>query len=260
MFCQDWSAVKWANPYLIVKPLYCRSWQCGECAPKRKTQLIAQAHGGDPELFLTLTCRASEGDGPNHRAQLLSKQWKAVRRAAMTEAKRNLKVRAHPAGAKLDPARTEQIKGRTARCVKLTGKTLPFIAVFERHQSGEPHLHILVRAKWINQEWLSKQMMTRLNSPIVDVRAVTDKKRVAFYVSKYLGKDPHKFEGVKRYWTSPDWRLKKMKPASERIGGLVPWKIEQVPYHKYIHDCEGLGYLDVSWREGIAYLTKGPPS
>jgi len=259
MFCEEWCAVKWSNPYLVVKPLLCRSWQCPECAPKRKTQLIAQAHSGEPEIFLTLTCKPTEGDGPNHRAQLLSKQWKAVRRAAIVEARRDLKKRSRPAGRALAAERVDIINGVTQRCVRLTGNSLPFIAVFEQTKNGEPHLHVLVRAKWINQEWLSKQMAERLNSPIVDVRAVTDKKRVVYYVSKYLAKDPHKFQGVKRYWTSPDWRVVKRKPKARELDARSKWKIEEKTYHQYIYEAEDFGYRRVEWIEGMAYLSKGAP-
>src|SRR5690606_38272330 len=77
-----------------------------------------------------------------------------------------------------------------------------FLAVFERTKAGWPHLHVLARAPWIAQRWLSEQMADLIDAPIVDIRKIQDEGRAAKYVSKYVGKDPHVFAGCKRWWRS----------------------------------------------------------
>jgi hypothetical protein len=104
------------------------------------------------------------------------------------------------------------------RQVTLAGDALPFLAVFERHDSGYPHLHIVARAPWIDQNWLSACMIDIADSPIVDVRRAKSKRQVSSYVTKYVGKDSARFHRTKRYWSSRDYCLDpslKEKPPAE---------------------------------------------
>lgn len=90
--------------------------------------------------------------------------------------------------------------------IKRHGKgSLPFLAVFEATKRGWPHLHIVARCKWVDQRWLSARMASLIGAPIVDVRRVKGARKIAAYVSKYIGKNPHRFAGVKRYWRSLDY-------------------------------------------------------
>jgi hypothetical protein len=50
-------------------------------------------------------------------------------------------------------------------------------------------------------------MQELLDAPIVDIRRIQDRGRAAAYCAKYCGKQPHKFEGTKRFWRSLDWRV-----------------------------------------------------
>ncbi len=96
------------------------------------------------------------------------------------------------------------------RCVK-AAKTrygypsIPYFAVFEATQLGQPHLHVLCRLKWIDQRWLSDFMRAAIDAPIVDIRRCTSGRAAARYVSKYLGKAPNKFGTSKRYWCTKDY-------------------------------------------------------
>lgn len=80
-----------------------------------------------------------------------------------------------------------------------------YIAVFEPHVSGWPHLHVLWTGHWIQRKWLSRFMNTHLNSPMVHVSRIKGAKSAAFYVAKYFSKAPEKFGNSKRYWTSKLW-------------------------------------------------------
>lgn len=137
--------------------------------------------------------------------------------------------------------------------------SLDFIAVFEATKRGWPHLHIVARAGWIDQRWLSKRMAALIGSPIVDVRRVDGVGKVAHYVAKYLGKNPHRFEGVKRYWRS----LKYLSPVDDQEPlnpGVPPvWIVEMRHWTCIAMDAAEIGFHVVFGRDSATYSSGEPP-
>lgn len=175
MFChQALSKVKEQGGGLTVEPLYCRAWTCRVCRHRRRAELKHLAQAGYPTTFLTLTVNPKRGDGPDDRARKLTKAWRAL---------------------------------RAAMCRNWPGEKFPFLAVFERTKKGEPHLHILMRAPFIKQAWISERMARLTGAPIVDIRYVRDPSRATGYITKYVSKAPERWEGCKRYWRSQDWKV-----------------------------------------------------
>lgn len=174
MLCTDMMGVKDYNTHFYAFPLTCKRWSCEFCQPIRQNGLKRLARDGRPTTFLTLTCNPQEASSPAERARNLVDAW------------RKLRLR---------------IKKRWNL------SSLPFIAVFEATKAGEPHLHILLRTRYLPQKWVSDQMRQLTNAPIVDIRKVHSRQMAAAYVAKYIGKEPHQFDGTKRYWRSQDWDL-----------------------------------------------------
>lgn len=189
--------------------LRCRAWTCPECSPQRSRELIAQAHAGAPDTFLTLTHRRRPGITANQAAAELARAWRLVRLRLM---------------------RLRKIK------------RLPFLAVVEATKLGWPHLHILLRSTWIDQRWLSEQMQEICGSPIVDIRRIDHGARVNAYVAKYAGKCAHKFGTTKRYWQSKDWQLPRTdaSPPASVVRGT--WGRQDVPLPRWIADFETFGW------------------
>lgn len=194
MLCTEWTLVKDAGEHIYCQPLYCNSWKCEICHPRRADRLQAQAHAGAPNSFLTLTSNPRVGASPDERARLLSAAWKNLRRWI----KRNYNLRA-----------------------------VPFLAVFEKTKRGEPHLHILMRAPFIKQADISLKMDEYADAPIVWITRVRSKKHAARYVAKYVGKDPALFEGTKRYWQSPDYQVTSREDDDELLDGNGEWRVER---------------------------------
>lgn len=155
--------------------LRCKTWSCEICHPINRRQLVARAKLGNPNTFITLTSNPNCHSDKHERARMLVKAWRIIRR------------------------KIEHLPQR---------KRISFIAIFEATKRGEPHLHILCRSSWISQKWLSEQMNALTGAPICDIRRVQDTGRAAAYVTKYVGKSPHRFEGSKRYWASHDYTPK----------------------------------------------------
>lgn len=221
MLCSEFALVKHSFPEITVIPLKCRCWHCDLCRPARRARLEAEARAGAPTLFITLTSRRRPGRSPSEAARALVRAWRTVRQEYL----------------------------------KRHGKSsLHFLAVFEATKQGWPHLHIVARARWVDQRWLSKRMGALIGSPIVDVRRVKSPGQVAAYVSKYIGKNPHRFEGVKRYWRS----IKYLAPAAqveERDQLEAPiWIMDGRTYTRVINDYLDLGF-QVEYTKAKAIIT-----
>lgn len=209
MFCSEWSLVKHTLGAVTIIPLRCRCWSCTECRPARVQRLIEEARAGLPTIFITLTSRRRPNRSPHRAARDLVTAWRTVRQ----------------------------------RYIKVHGPgSLSFLAVFEATKNGWPHLHIVARCRWIDQRWLSRQMAALIGSPIVDVRKVRGVREVANYVSKYIGKNPHRFEGVKRYWRSLDY-LEPVEQAPPVEELEVPlWVVEPRHWTNVVKDYEEYGW------------------
>lgn len=153
-------------------PLYCRSWSCDICHPRRTAELKRKAAKGFPTTFITLTVNPAWGEEPEDRAKRLVTAWRMLR--------------------------------QKLKRMGIADK-VPFLAVFEKTKRGEPHLHIIARAPFISQKLISQFMREYMAAPVVDIRKVKSRRGVARYISKYVSKASHHFAGCKRYWCSQDW-------------------------------------------------------
>lgn len=183
--CGRCTIVKYGSGYREVYRLRCKSWGCDYCQPRRRKRLIREALNGEPNTFITLTLPAHWAEKAEEAVKVLSRAWRLIRK-------------------------------RDARRRK--SRPIPFLAVVEKTKAGTPHLHIICRAKWIDQKWLSRCMDEIAEAPIVDVQRIDNLGRVGGYVAKYVTKDSAKVGTNKRYWQSQDYSLEEKwdKP------GLLP--------------------------------------
>jgi len=195
---------------VVAVALRCRAWTCPECQPVRKAQLIAECHRGAPNTFLTLTLRRIPGRSPNQAAKALARAWRLLR----------LRIMRHR-----------------------SFKKLPFAAVMEAHQSGYPHLHILLRSVWLDQKWLSAQMADIADSPVVSIQRIDHKAKIAGYVAKYAGKAAHKFGTAKRYWFSRDWAVRERKIFQKIFETIGRWEREPGSINTWIANWQSYGWL-----------------
>ena len=179
MYCGEASLVNPGRHAFRAITLWCRSWSCPECSLVRARQLVELAQSGQPTKFITLTVNPATGRSPEDRARALVDAWRAL---------------------------------VVLLCEELQIDHIPYFCVFEATKKGEPHLHILARMPYIRQRWLSKQMADLIEAPIVDIRVVKNARHIAFYLAKYIGKDPHHFGTCKRYWTTRSYALAQVEP------------------------------------------------
>lgn len=85
-------------------------------------------------------------------------------------------------------------------------------------------------------------MRRLIGAPIVDIRRVHSQKQVANYIAKYVGKEPHRFETCKRYWTTRSWRLSKFVPEPIEGSWGDKWIVYRWAAETMRGMYEGLGY------------------
>lgn len=151
---------------------------------------------GNPTTFLTLTVNPRRGQSPDDRARELS------------EALRVLVKRARR---------------------KFPKVPFEYFAVFEETKKGEPHLHILARAPFIPQRWLSDQMAELIEAPIVDIRRAGSARGAARYVAKYVAKGPRSFARNKRYWSSGGYDPDRKERLEQKRANRRNWFVVRQP-------------------------------
>lgn len=220
MLCPDFVKVNRNNDRGHVARLECKRWACEHCAPKNRWKVIKKGMLGTPNAFITLTCKPDQYRTYDEAARDMKRAFVALRKALARE------------------------KGITK---------LPFIAVFEKTKLGWPHLHLLVRAPWIDQRWLSDTWKRLCGAFVVDIRKVQDNGRAARYVSKYLGKDPHGFEGCKRYWRSRDYNNREEEPRPQTQFFGLQWERCDVRIGDYLASLASQGAW-IEERNGLFYF------
>lgn len=196
MICGASSFISYQGPDLVVSRYRCKGWDCQYCGPKRLKRLAKEAYLGNPNKFLTLTARKTDGGCPHEAAAKLVEAWKRMR---------------------------EEIQRKRGI------GAIPFIAVFEKTKEGWPHLHILFRGPYIAQKWISQYMQRRTDSPICWIVKIKSRKKAAAYVAKYISKAPDQFKGRKRYWRNQPYipPLEKKKPSPHE------WHLVQTSLETY---------------------------
>lgn len=222
MLCSEHSSVNENNHEGVVSLLRCKRWSCDLCQDWNRRRVVALARRGQPNCFITLTVNPARYATPDEAAHDL---------------KRGLVL----------------LKRRIAK--RYPSKKFSAMCVFERTKAGWPHLHILARAPWIAQKWLSDQMADLIGAPIVDIRKIQDQGRAAKYVSKYVGKDPHVFAHCKRWWRSHDYDQDDgWKPIKVMYG--TRWQTVEVSYDEYIARAIMFGAEVEEIRSGFAYFKR----
>lgn len=166
--------------------LRCKRWSCPNCAGLNRLRVMHAARKGEPNLFLTLTCRPGRFRTPSEAARDMKRGLVLLRR-------------------------------RIAR--KWGVKNLPFIVVYEATENGWPHMHLLLRAPYMHWKVLRAMWSEITGAHQVDVRFIKHKSQVLFYVTKYIGKALHAFEGCKRWWRSHNYNVIEEAPFKKRNYG-----------------------------------------
>jgi hypothetical protein len=205
-------------------PIRCKRWSCEVCHQINRRRVIQIAAAAGPRAMLTLTVSSTDYPDPAQAAVALKEGLRLLR----------LGLKRH--------ARLENFE---------------FLAVFEKHKSGHPHLHLLIRGKFIPWQYLKRRWREVTGSTQIFINFIRNTKQAAAYAAKYVGKDLTAFPGCKRWWRShkyseavvDDW------VKDERYGVPSRYLVDQ---HKlrFVMLYEGFT-LERTGREGMRW--RAPP-
>jgi len=213
-----------AEGYLLVA-CACGRWTCPACSPYRRRKLETELLAGDPTTFITLGWNASRPESPERARQIMGEQWKLL----AARIRRRWPVAAFEWG-----------------------------TVVERYKSGYPHFHILARAPYIPQKWLSEQWNDLVGAPVVDIQAVKSKHDLARYLTKYLTKSPERIGTGKRYWFSQGYRT---APEQGQVGQRTagPWFYDPDPLAFLITRYQRYGLVVITQAKTSCTMARGKP-
>lgn len=186
----------------------CKRWSCEICAPINAKKVIAIAREAKPRALLTLTVSSDHYDTPD---------------AAAAALKRGLKL----------------LRLRLKRHTKL--QNFEFLAVFEKHESGYPHLHLLIKGKFIPWVWLRRCWEEITGSIHVDIRRIHSAGMAALYVAKYISKELASFAGCKRWWRSHGYS-EGVEPYQRQLPLNPNWQRYQIDFTQLEAKFRVLGF------------------
>jgi hypothetical protein len=172
--CSPHIVVQHTDNGLLTYRANCKQWPCPDCSPYLTRKLRSGLLDGAPTKFMTLTCVAVPDETQTERRKRMGKGLLLLMR---------------------------KIKRRYGL------KRLPYAVIVEAHKSGEPHFHVLLRAPFIDQDWVGQQWQALGFGRVAKVDAVWNRYGASRYLTKYLSKAPAKFGTTKRFWYSRDWKL-----------------------------------------------------
>lgn len=207
----------------VVTPVRCKRWSCETCHGINRKKVIRLAKNGRPNALLTLTVSSKVYPDPADAAEALKKGLRLLR----------LNLKRHP---KLE--------------------NFEFLAVFEKHKSGHPHLHLLIKGKYIPWQKLREWWKKWTNSSMIDIRKINSHGNAAMYCAKYIGKDLSSFPGCKRWWRSFGYSSESKEDyQDDRLGGQ--WGRLTVNFDRLRFAAAQSGYRVEAWgAEGFAFEPK----
>ena len=208
-----------------AKPVRCKRWSCEVCAKRNAARVIAIGREGRPNALLTLTVSSKVYPDPDDAAEALKRGLRNLR----------LRLKRH--------SRLENFE---------------FLAVFEKHKSGHPHLHLLIKGKYLPWKLMRKWWQALTSSHQIDIRKINSQGMAALYCAKYIGKDLSSFQGCKRWWRSSGYSNDNAEDyVPEHFAGT--WGRVSTDIHSLRFAALACGYDLDKWNvEGFEFTWRDP--
>lgn len=215
----------------LAGPVRCKRWSCEWCHESNRRRVIAIGRAARPNGLLTLTVNSKHYDTPEAAAEALKHGLRLLR----------LRLKRHP-----------------------RFQNFEFLAVFEKHKSGYPHLHLLIKGSFIPWKILRSMWEQMTGSYQVHITKISSLGQAALYCAKYIGKDLSSFPGCKRWWRSHGFSSESVDDyQAEKADGQ--WGRLTGNWHRFRFALAASGYtIETIGPDRIRFTARGggndPPS
>lgn len=141
------------NGRAVIVPMKCKLWSCPTCAPYLRWKWIKKIAESKPQRFITLTCDPKRFADPQ-------RAYECMKHAL--------------------PMLVEMIRSNIGE--------FEYVAVWEPHKSGWPHLHLAQRGVYVPKKLLLLYWAMVGIGGFTDIKKVGNDKAAATYMAKYLAK------------------------------------------------------------------------
>lgn len=219
--------VKSCEAGIALAVLWCNTWGCEHCGPRRAWKCAEDMKRGLPFMFLTLTVNPAFGINQEQRARRLKAAWVKWVREVRKE------------------------HGQEA---------VEYYYVFEAQKSGEPHMHIVGRWPRIEKEDISAWFEKEVRAPSTRIEGIKDAHKMCHYLAKYLSKGPTRFGTLKRYGYSRKYFIKAKPKPHEDPRWQGQWNIVDRPFNDLLQEYVCRRFTaQGDYHPGFAELTRPPP-
>lgn len=200
----------------------CRCWRCDGCARGLRARIKAYAIAGKPDKFLTLTVSPIQYEDEHEAARALRKalvhlmQW--IARSKRTDA-------------------------------------IHYLAVFEKHKSGWPHLHVLARFPYIKHSTLLRRWRKLIGRGGLNIKRPRTTEGVARYVAKYVSKAGEKFDGVRRWWMTRGYTARIKREPREYPWATSPWRREVASLDTLRRTFARNGWVEIEEANSLLFVS-----
>jgi hypothetical protein len=196
----------------------CKQWGCTSCGPELQKKLIATALSGHPNKFLTLTVDPKICDASEKNRVLITKHFNLFMRWWRRQ---------------------------------FPNVPIEYLWRIERHKSGQPHIHILIRSPFLHWTQISKAWKRITGAYIIRIKAIDSTARAAYYVSKYMTKDCSNWKNKRIFSKSRGYVLEPITNIKPRSATAQLRVMNHLPMERYVELLREDGFIITSrtiWR------------
>jgi hypothetical protein len=169
---RNYQCCPWAKTLIVqdvetgrpqLRPITCKRWGCGYCAPRKIRKLAFLTNGATPNRWIRLGVNPEQYTSPKEAWEKTTTQV---------------------------PELCRQLRKTRGEC--------EYLRVCELHQSGMPHYHAMLRSNFIPQRELSQIWGDLTGAPVVYIAKIDQTFSSFRYLTKYLTK-LHRIEWTDRH-------------------------------------------------------------
>jgi hypothetical protein len=218
----------------LIVPLSCKSWECPKCAPRKRAAWVRKLAAGKPTKVMTLTADPKISSDLYGRALLMKAAFETLMKRIRFQATLHPKLRWMPPRSRFLKRRAMKSRGEETKIN--VHPEVEYALIWELAGENHLHAHVLLRAPFIPQGWLSWNWKNLGIGSITHIKQSKGSAWEAEHAAKNLDARPQR--------SSVDPEAYVTKSTAETAHAIAPLKIIQLSSGYAIPDAGSNTTLD----------------